>query len=288
MDRRQKVFLTAVAVSGIGIAVIGAGAALVVATFSMQECGTVHTESVCATREVRAPREPAAKASGNSAPARGADTAVSSSMQGKGERLPAFDPKKPVLLPPPNRTGGLPLMSALAARRSSRSFSSEPLDMRLLSDLFWAATGVNRPDSGERTAPTARDRRDLEVYAAFEEGLYRYDVDAHALVPILSEDIRAVTGVQPFVATASLNLIFTSDLSKIAGEDRETKFIAAGSHAGFVSQNVYLFSASAGLATVVRGGFDKQRLAEAMHLGPDQLIVLTQTVGYPESIDAER
>jgi len=210
-----------------------------------------------------------------------APKAAPESAPGTGVLLPPFDAAKPVALLPPRLDWGPPLMTALRERRSSRSFSPEPLDLRLLSDLLWAATGVNRAETGQRTAPTARDRRDLDVYAATAGGLYRYDPEGHALVPVVAGDLRAAAGIQEFAATAPLDLIYVSDLAKNAGEAAEDKATFAGAHAGFVSQNVYLFCASAGLATVVRAYIDKPALAAAMRLRPDQMIVLAQTVGFP-------
>ena len=200
---------------------------------------------------------------------------------GVGAQLPAFDASKPVALLPPRLDWDAPLMAALQDRRSSRSFSPEPLDLRLLSDLTWAAAGVNRPATSGRTAPTARNKQDLDVYAATANGLYLYDFQNHALTPMVPGDLRAAAGIQEFVATAPLNLIYVSDLAKIAGESREDKLTFAGAHAGFVSQNVYLYCAAAGLATVVRAYIDKPALAAAMRLRPDQMIVLSQTVGHP-------
>jgi nitroreductase len=203
---------------------------------------------------------------------------------GVGVQLPAFDAAKPVALTPPRLDLGAPLMKALLERRSSRAFSPEPLDLRLLSDLLWAAAGVNRPATSGRTAPTARNTQDLDVYAATAHGLYLYDFKNHALVPVVAGDLRAVSGVQEFVAIAPLNLIYVSDLAKIAGASQEDKLTFAGAHAGFVSQNVYLFCAAAGLATVVRAYIDKPALAAAMRLRSDQLIVLAQTVGFPDPL----
>ena len=210
-----------------------------------------------------------------------APKAAPDTAPGAGVPLPPFDAAKPVALLPPRLDWDAPLMKALEKRRSSRSFSPDPLDLRILSDLLWAATGVNRAGAGQRTAPTARDRRDLDVYAATAGGLYRYDPEGHALVPVVAGDLRAAAGIQEFAATAPLNLVYVSDLAKSAGESDEDKATFAGAHAGFVSQNVYLFCASAGLATVVRAYIDKPALAAAMRLGPDQRIVLAQTVGFP-------
>lgn len=187
-----------------------------------------------------------------------------------------------IQLPPPQTDGGKPLMLALKARSTSREFSMEKLPMQTLSNLLWAACGVNRHESGKRTAPSARDRREIDIYAATADGFYRYDALKNNLVLILKEDIRAQTGKQDFVATAPLNLVYVADFLKVAGETELEKTLYAGADTGFISQNVYLFCASQGLATVVRGYVDKPALEKKMGLPPNQKVILSQTVGYPK------
>ncbi len=189
---------------------------------------------------------------------------------------------KPIELPAPNTTGGKPLMEALSMRSTSRDFSDEKLPSQVLSDLLWAACGVNRPESGKRTAPTAMNMQEIDVYVAMAEGLYLYDAAKHMLVPVLGEDIRAATGRQDFVGAAPVNLVYVADLSKMTRGDEEQKKFYSATDTGFIGQNVYLFCASQGLVTVVRGAVDKEALAAAMKLRPDQKVVLAQTVGYPK------
>jgi nitroreductase len=184
-------------------------------------------------------------------------------------------------LPPPRTDGGMPLMQALKARHSSREFSPRPLPPPLLSDLLWAAGGVNRPASGKRTAPTARDKREILIYVVGAEGAELFDADAHVLRKVATGDLRSRTGMQDFVATAPLNLVYVADLDRMEGGEEEKRLYAAAD-AGFVAQNVYLFCASAGLATVVRGSVDRAALAAALGLGPRQQVILAQTVGYPK------
>jgi SagB-type dehydrogenase family enzyme len=186
-----------------------------------------------------------------------------------------------IKLPPPETAGGMPLMQALKARHSTREFDSRGLPPQLLSNLLWAANGVNRPDSGKRTAPSARDWREIDVYVATAEGAFRYDPPTHTLKRVVTDDIRSLTGVQDFVATAPLNLVYVANLDRMgdAGAEQKARFGAAD--AGFIAQNVYLFCASAGLATVVRGLFDHAVLAKALGLGSQQRIILAQSVGYP-------
>ena len=186
---------------------------------------------------------------------------------------------KPVPLPRPQTDIGRPLMQVLKDRSSSRAFSPEKLPAQVMSNLLWAAFGVNRPDSGKRTAPSARNWQEIDVYVATADGLFVYDAKAHQLNPILREDVRAATGGQPFVKDAPVNLVYVADLAKTgsASADRDM-FVAAD--AGFIAQNVYLFCASEGLATVVRGGIDRPAMSKVMGLRPDQKIILAQTVGY--------
>ncbi len=173
-------------------------------------------------------------------------------------------------------------MQALLLRQSSREFSTEKIPLQVLSNLLWAANGVNRPDSGKRTAPTATNVQNIDVYAAMEDGLYLYDPAGHTLKLVLKEDVRGDTGKQDFVKEAPLNLIYVADLSKFKRGTDEDKLFYSAAHVGFISQNVYLFCASEGLATVVRGMVDKEALAKRMNLRSDQRIILAQTVGYPK------
>jgi nitroreductase len=187
---------------------------------------------------------------------------------------------QPVNLPPPQMAGGMPLLQALHERKSQREFAPDPLPPQVLSNLLWAAWGVNRPDSGKRTAPSAMNRQEMDVYVALADGLYLYEAKVHRLKPVTKDDLRALTGGQAYVGKAPVNLVYVARSGGGPGS-AEDKAIFAGSHAGFISQNVYLFCASEGLATVVRGMVDRDALAKAMKLGPDQKIILAQTVGYP-------
>lgn len=189
---------------------------------------------------------------------------------------------KTIKLPTPQTEGGKPLMQALKERKSTREFSSKKLPVEALSNLLWAAFGINRPESGRRTAPSAMNRQEIDIYVATANGCYLYNAKAHVLEPVLAEDIRELTGTQSFVKDAPLNLVFVADLSKMGGGTDDGKEKTALADTGFISQNVYLFCASEGLATVVRGLVDKPALAEKMNLRPDQRIILAQTVGYPE------
>jgi SagB-type dehydrogenase family enzyme len=185
-------------------------------------------------------------------------------------------------LPSPSSDAGGSLMAALENRKSTRSFSSRPLPRQMLSNLLWAAFGINRPDTGFRTAPSPKNSQEIDIYAATGDGLYLYDAHFHQLVQLNKDDIRRFCGKQGFVAKAPLNLIFVADFSKLGDRDEDKKWFYAAADTGFISQNVYLFCAASGLGTVVRDWIERAVLAEKMSLGNEQRIILAQTVGYPQ------
>ena len=189
---------------------------------------------------------------------------------------------KLVPLPAPQLGGGKPLMQALKERTSARAFSPERLPVQVLANLLWAGYGVNRPETGGRTAPSANNSQETDIYVATADGLYVYEAKAHALRPILADDIRALTGRQAFVKEAPVNLVYVADLGRMTRAREEDRDFYASAHTGFLSQNVYLYCASEGLATVVRASIDRPALAKAMKLRPEQRITLSQTVGYPK------
>ncbi len=189
---------------------------------------------------------------------------------------------KPIQLLPPQTDGGRPLMQVLKDRKSSREFSAEKLPPQALSNLLWAAFGINRPDSKRRTAPSARNRQEIDVYVAMADGLYFYEAKTHTLQPILAKDIRAATGIQEFVPDVPVNLIYVADFAKMGDSTEDDKVFYSAANTGFISQNVYLYCASEGLATVVRGLIDKPALAKVMKLRAEQRVILAQSVGYPK------
>ena len=187
---------------------------------------------------------------------------------------------KTIKLPEPKMDGGKPLMEVLKERKTIRSFTAEKLSDQVLSNLLWAAWGVNRPD-GRRTAPSASNMQEIDIYVAKEDGLYLFDAKEHALKLVLEEDIREKTGTQKFVKDVPVNLIYVADFAKMRGPEEIKKFYSAAD-TGFISQNVYLFCASEGLGTVVRGLVNRTALGETMGLRPDQRVILSQSVGYPK------
>ncbi len=187
-----------------------------------------------------------------------------------------------VSLPKPETRGGKPLMQALSERKSVREFSSRELSPQTLSNLLWAAFGVTRPD-GRRTAPSAMNRQTVEVYVVQANGAYLYDASKNQLLPVAATDLRSKTGTQAYVGQAPLNLVYVSDYSKMGNAPEIDKAGTAGAETGFIGQNVYLYCASEGLATVIRGSIERAPLAKALKLTPEQHIVLAQTVGYPQA-----
>jgi SagB-type dehydrogenase family enzyme len=182
---------------------------------------------------------------------------------------------------PPQTEGGMPLMKALKNRKTSREFAPANISAQQLSNLLWAACGINRPEEKKRTAPSAMNYQEVSVYIAMAKGLFLYNPEKHNLTEVLKEDIREKTGKQDFVKTAPLTIVFVADYSKMAKADEKTKDSYSMADAAFISENVYLFCASEGLVTGVRAWIDKDVLAKAMKLTPDQHIVLAQSIGFP-------
>lgn len=190
-----------------------------------------------------------------------------------------------IILPAPDRTGGKPLMQALSDRATTRNFSPADLSIQQLSDLLWAGWGINRPAEKKRTAPSARNVQEIDVYVSLKSGLYLYDAEANILKQIHNRDIRAVCGTQDFVGIAPVNLIYVADLSKMGKKEgdeiTDSDLLYPWTNTGFIAQNVYLYCASANLGCVVRGLVPRERLAAEMGLRSNQVIILSQTVGMP-------
>jgi len=185
-----------------------------------------------------------------------------------------------IALPAPGRAGGMPLMEAFALRRSSREFAPDALPLPLLSNLLWAAWGVNR-EGGGRTAPSALDAQEIDVYVALPAGAYRYDAAGHALELVAAADLRRITGYQDFVDEAPLDLVYVADHRRMSMVPVAQRVSFASAAAGAIAQNVYLFAAASGLATVIRAWIDRDAIAAGLGLAHDQQVLLSQTVGYP-------
>jgi nitroreductase len=184
-----------------------------------------------------------------------------------------------VVLPPPAKSGGLPLMEALAKRHSSRDFANTPLPLPLLSDLLWSAYGMNRADGG-RTAPSALNAQEIDVFVALASGAYLYDAATHQLHLVAASDLRSVTGYQDFVDEAPLDLVYVANHSRMSMVPVSQREMYASAAAGAIAQNVYLFAAGNDLSTVIRAWIDRSAIADALGLSHDQQVLLSQTVGY--------
>ncbi len=191
-----------------------------------------------------------------------------------------------ITLPAPHRSGGKPLMDALNERQSVRAFTSDSLSTQQLSDLLWAAWGINRRPDGHRTAPSSHNFQEMDVYVTMETGLYLYDATTNILKQIHDRDIRALTGTQDFPATAPVNLVYVSDMTKRGKKEGETitdtDLLSSWANTGFMAQNVYLWCASEGLGCVIRAMVPRDRLAPEMGLKSTQIIILAQSVGVPQ------
>ncbi len=208
-------------------------------------------------------------------------TKLALGMMGRLRPRPAAgDSTAAIALPAPERLGGMPLMEALSRRRSAREFAKDALPLPLLSNLLWAACGVNRPD-GHRTAPSALNAQEVDVFVALPTGAYFYDSAAHALNLVAASDLRRVTGYQDFVDEAPVDLVYVADHTRMTLVPVEQRAAYAYTAAGAISQNVYLYAASSGLATVIRAWIDRAAIADALGLTHDQQVLLSQTVAYP-------
>lgn len=185
-----------------------------------------------------------------------------------------------IMLPPPQKTGGMPLMEALNNRKSNRNLSGKELPSQVLSDLLWAAYGYNRPEEMKRTAPSAMNVQNISVYVALADGFYLYDAKNNLLKLITKKDARGETGQQNFVRDVPLNLVYIADLTSMKNMGNKA-LLYSYAHTGFISQNVYLFCASSGLGTVVRDMVDRDVLRKTMNLSDKQYIILCQSIGYP-------
>jgi len=195
-------------------------------------------------------------------------------MLGLGDEL------KPISLPKPDLKGGRSLMEAVQLRRSTREFGAMKLSAGEMSGVLWAGFGINRPEDGRRTAPSAMNSQEVDLYVALAEGLYIYDPKAHQLNPVLAGDFRGKTG-QTFSTNAAAVVIFVADYSRLDKAKPEMRFFYSGIETGAISQNIYLFCAANDLATVVYD-LNRESLARAMELKPTQQVILAQAVGHPK------
>src|SRR6056297_1158064 len=170
-----------------------------------------------------------------------------------------------IQLPAVQKTGGMSLMEALQNRQSQRSYSNKDLTDQQLSNLLWAAYGINRPN-GYRTVPSARAYHEFDIYIIKPEGWYVYNAEGHAMLKMGNEDLREYAGKQDFVKDAPVNLVFVADFERMTNADDAFRKFYSATDVGYISQNVYLYCASEGLATIVRGHIDKTKAKEVLKL----------------------
>ncbi|MDZ7372799.1 MAG: SagB/ThcOx family dehydrogenase [candidate division KSB1 bacterium] len=189
--------------------------------------------------------------------------------------------RKTIALNPPDTSRGQPLMKALAHRASVRDFDTTALSLRDLSDLLWAGNGINRPAEGKRTAPSAMNAQDVDIYVATKEGFYLYDPKNNLLHLVVQGDHRKLlAGRQEGVARAPVILLLVSDISRFRAGEEAQRLQWAAIDVGTVAQNVLLFCASEGMACVPRATMDTQRLKEVLGLSATQYPLLNIPVSY--------
>ncbi|MDR1332575.1 MAG: SagB/ThcOx family dehydrogenase [Tannerella sp.] len=186
-----------------------------------------------------------------------------------------------IKLKSPGKSRGSAVMKALSDRHSDRVYDTKDISLQDLSDLLWAANGVNRSDGG-RTAPSAMNRQEIDVYVVRGDGTYLYDAAAGTLNPLSKGDYRkAVAGGQDFAATAPVCLVLVANLEKLGDPASEHTRLIAAMDAGIVCQNINVFCSAAGLSTVPRATMDRDELVKVLKLTDKQYLMLNNPVGYP-------
>jgi Nitroreductase len=180
----------------------------------------------------------------------------------------------------PDKGRGTAVIKALSDRVSVREFNEKALDIQDLSDLLWAANGINRPD-GRRTAPTASNKQEIDVYAILPEGAYLYDAEAHSLKPIEKGDFRAlVAGPQEFAQSAPISLVIVANLEKLGDATLEQTRLIAAVDVGIVCQNINIFCSAVGFANVPRATMNKAELQKVLKLSETQIPLMNNPLGY--------
>lgn len=194
----------------------------------------------------------------------------------------AGQPVHDIKLNTPDMERGLTIMKAFEKRASATSFSSRELSLQDLSDLLWASAGINRPENGKRTSPTAVNAQDIDVYVLMKSGAYLYDAKTHTLMGVAAGDNRKmVSERQANFANAPVMLVLVSDISRFRGDDKDLKLTWAAMDAGIVSQNIAIFCAGTALVTRPRASMDTEGLKKLLELSATQYPLLNNPVGYP-------
>ena len=192
----------------------------------------------------------------------------------------SFAAGEDIKLPAPVKTGGIGVLDAISARQSARDFVDTELSLEQLSTLLWAAGGVNRED-GKLTYATASNLQDIIIFVFTKSGVCKYNTESHSLTPIAEGDHRALTGSQPFVAKAAVDLLYVQDVNKWGDRKAppETILNCGFAHAGLSMQNVYLYAASQGWGARTRMNFDREGLTKLLGLTDKHNFTLMQCVG---------
>jgi len=216
----------------------------------------------------------------------GCKTSQKESKNGVETKIEAVTPMElnsfeTIKLQTPDIEGGVALLKAAKNRKSDREFETTNLSLKHLSEILWMANGVNR-DDGRRTVPSARALYPLDTYAVLANGIYFYDPTAHELQPVVEGDFRNLTGLQPFVDNAPLNVVFIANYERYieVNMPKDRWLYLASLDAGHCTQNIYLYCASEGLRNVVRAGAKEKELLEVLKLGENYQFIVAHTVGY--------
>lgn len=200
----------------------------------------------------------------------------------EGELSLSTSELKVIKLNTPNKKGGAPLMKVFNDRHSEREFARDMLKAQDLSDLLWATNGINRPD-GKRTAPSAKNVQDVDVFVITQEGAYLYDAKAHTLNPITKGDFRdLVAGGQDFVKTAPVSILLASELSRLGDASAERTKLMGAVDVGIVNQNINIACEGLGLVTVPRATMNHVELKKVLKLTDTHLLLMNNPVGYPK------
>lgn len=210
-------------------------------------------------------------------------SALSINLSASAQKKQAAKAKKEtaIQLNKPDFSNDATLMNALLERQTNRSFSSQELSWQQLSDILWAANGVNRPDNGKRTAPSARNAQEIDIYAFTASGVFFYDAENHQLKRISDKDSRQGVYDRGDFHKAPLILVYVGNFDKMQGFDEDARNFYSATDVGFVSQNVYLYCATQGLSTVICGSFNREGADKVLQIKNGKLL-LAQPVGYPE------
>jgi len=218
---------------------------------------------------------------------------IAGSASGLSLQLTDLQELKPIVLPSPEKDGGKSVLASLLERKTTRTISSRELPLQVISNLLWAGFGVNRDTAGPgkkgRTAPSASNSQEIDLYVALPGGVYIYEAAEHRLLPVAAGDFRARSGRRS-AATAPLNIFYIAELSRYdLGPSQPDREIGDPeiqksyyyTDTGFIAQNIYLYAASFGLAAWFHN-CDKENTVREFKLKPTQRILFAQTVGYPE------